>query len=151
LQHIAGHPGYRAPAANEAGFLGLRAHAPNIRDLKSHLSSRGVSIVASEDDDDPFGLPSFEIRDPDGVPVFFNQIALWVRWTDNLNCSSQFPCKYLILYISNRRGLIIWISRLGDGVTLFLYSWYSCYSSLGILSETYYAMLSALESKCLFS
>ena len=23
------------------------------------------------------GLPSFEIRDPDGVPIFFNQIALW--------------------------------------------------------------------------
>jgi len=76
LQHIAGHPGYRAPAANEAGFLGMRAHSSNIRGLKSHLTSAGVTIVNSSDDDHPFGLPSFEIRDPDGVPIFFNQIAL---------------------------------------------------------------------------
>lgn len=76
LQHIAKHPGYRAPAPNEAGFLGLRAHSPNIRNLKAHLTSEGVTVVASSNDDDPIGLPSFEIRDPDGVPIFFNQIAL---------------------------------------------------------------------------
>jgi len=76
LQHIAGHPGYRAPAANEAGFLGLRAHSSNIRSLKTHFASIGVPVVNSSDNDDPMGLPSFEIRDPDGIPIFFNQIAL---------------------------------------------------------------------------
>jgi len=76
LQHIEGHPGYRAPAPSEAGFLGMRVHASNIRDLKAHLTSAGVTVVASSENDDPFGLPSFEIRDPDGIPIFFNQIAL---------------------------------------------------------------------------
>jgi len=76
LQHIVGHAGYRPPASNEAGFLGMRAHSSNIRGLKTHLASLGISIVNSSDDDDPIGLPSFEIRDPDGIPIFFNQIAL---------------------------------------------------------------------------
>ena len=92
----------RMPFANQACLNAMRCklfqRGPSIplkllivsiRGLKTHLASLGIPIVNSSDDDDPIGLPSFEIRDPDGIPIFFNQIALWDKKENGMSHSSS--------------------------------------------------------------
>jgi len=79
LQHMVSPPlqaGFQEIPTGGAGFLGLRAFSPRVADLKKHLEHHGYATEDFSSDDPVMGLPSFVVRDPDGIPITVNQIAL---------------------------------------------------------------------------
>lgn len=63
---------YQPLGSHDCGFAGLKCYSPKVLQLKEHLKKK----VLFEENNDDNGLPCLTLHDPDGTPIFINQIPL---------------------------------------------------------------------------